>query len=319
MPDVVSGNITFQTRATCELCGSNPKTILLSRDFTDPAVWQFVESYYQGRIPKTILAEAKYELAKCTVCGFIWQTQILNDEGMQALYGEWISADDSLKKKKTADLSMYSAYARQVEIIPSLVGQKSPTQVTVLDYGMGWGYWCLMAKAFGLNIMGFELSAERAHFCRKHEIEVVEDLEKLEPRSIDFINAEQVFEHLPNPRETLESLVQSLVHGGVVRISVPDGRSVETKVKNPAWKAAKDASHPLEHVNSFTNRTLRRLGQLVGLQVIDQPFLLAGRRGVKSYIRGILGKYYQQYLGTSLYFRKPATSKQLHVDLAEWP
>lgn len=170
---------------------------------------------------------------------------------------------------------------------------------------MGWGYWLLMAKAFGLNVMGFDLSVERADLCHENGIKVVRDLKKLAPGSIDFINAEQVFEHIPNPRETLESLVQSLAEGGVIRIAVPNGGGVETQARNPGWKAAKGAAHPLEHINIFTHRTLRRLGQLTGLQVIDQPFLLGGRRGMKSYIRGILGKYYRQYLGTTIYFRKP--------------
>jgi hypothetical protein len=99
-------------------------------------------------------------------------------------------------------------------------------------------------------------------------------------------------------------LVHSLVDGGVIRISVPDGRRVERKVKCSSWKAAKDAAHPLEHINIFTHRSLRKLGQVVDLKVINQPFLLGGRRGLSSYTRGILGKYYRQYFGTLLYFRK---------------
>jgi len=33
-----------------------------------------------------------------------------------------------------------------------------PEKLYFLDAGMGWGSWCLMAKAFGVNIYGIELS-----------------------------------------------------------------------------------------------------------------------------------------------------------------
>jgi 2-polyprenyl-3-methyl-5-hydroxy-6-metoxy-1,4-benzoquinol methylase len=304
MLEAVSENVTFETRSACELCGDHRRSVLFTKSFTDPIIWKFLESYYQGRIPKSILVGGKYELVKCNGCEFIWQTQILNDQGMHKLYSEWISSEESLRKKKCADISMYSGYAREVEAIPFLVERHCPAEITVLDYGMGWGYWCLMAKAFGFNVMGLELSIERASFATGNGIKVLGGLKQLTPGSIDFINAEQVFEHIPKPREALDVLVQCLVEGGVIRISVPDGRWVERKATSPSWKPAKDAAHPLEHINIFTHQSLRKLGQFSGLQVIAPPFLLGGRRGLESYIRAFLGKYYRQYGGTLLYFRK---------------
>jgi 2-polyprenyl-3-methyl-5-hydroxy-6-metoxy-1,4-benzoquinol methylase len=296
--------VRFITRSSCDLCGAKKKEALLAVNFCDPAIFDFLESYYQGRIAKSVLTGAQYELVKCTVCGFIWQTQILNDPGMAKLYGDWISSEDSLKKKQGASLSLYAGYAREVKAIPHLLGRKYPFDVKVVDYGMGWGRWCLTAKSFGLNVVGVDLSDERIRLGRQNGIEVVRDATELTPATVDFINAEQVFEHVPHPRKTLETLLESLTPGGVIRISVPNGRRIEARVRNPAWKAAKDAAHPLEHINIFTNRSLKQLGQRVGMKVIGHPFLLSGRRGLRSYIRGILGKYYQECLGTCLYFRK---------------
>jgi len=47
----------------------------------------------------------------------------------------------------------------------------------------------------------------------------------------DFINVDQVFEHLPYPRATLANLTTKLRAGGVVRISVPNGRRVLKKLR----------------------------------------------------------------------------------------
>jgi len=306
MDEMMEGDIRFVTRSGCELCGAEEKKVLVSMGFSDAAVFNFLKSYYQGNISKDILKGAKYEIVKCRKCGFIWQSQILNDQGMEKLYSEWISPQDSFQKKQRAGLPLYSGYAGEVEAIPLLVRREYPSEINVLDYGMGWGRWCLMAKAFGLNVTGVELSDERIRLCRKNDIRVVGDVQELMPESIHFINAEQVFEHIPQPRKTLETLAGRLAPGGVIRISVPNGRRVETEVRNPAWKAAKDAAHPLEHINIFTHRTLGELGQFAGMKVIGHPFLLNGKKGSRSYVRAILRKYYQQCLGTCLYFRKAA-------------
>jgi len=302
----MEGDIRFLARPVCELCGAKERKVLLSLGFSDAAVFNFLKSYYRGGITKEILNGARYEIVKCGKCGFIWQSQILNDPGMERLYSEWISPGDSFQKKQRAALSLYSGYAGEVEAIPRLVRREYPPEINVLDYGMGWGRWCLMAKAFGLNVTGVELSGERVQLCRKNGIRVVGDVQDLMPESIHFINAEQVFEHIPQPRKTLETLAGRLAPGGVIRISVPNGRRVEAAMRNPAWKAAKDAAHPLEHINIFTHRTLGELGQRAGMSVIGHPFLFGGGKGSGSVIRAILRKYYQQCLGTCLYFRKAA-------------
>jgi len=293
----------FIHRPNCELCGSDRKTTLLFKQFTDPAVWDFLESYYERRISRDSLTNGKYEIVKCCDCGFIWQAYILDDEWMERLYDTWISSQQSLNKKKCADISLFSAYARQVEIIAYLLSGKSPFEINVLDFGMGWGYWCLMAKAFGYNVWGFELSEERIDFAAKNGIDVIENLSSIGSPKFDFINAEQVFEHIPNPLETLKLLAHSLRHKGIIRITVPNGRGIEQELSNVGWKATKNAIQPLEHINCFMHSTLIRLGESAGLVVMKPPFLSGHRHNCKSYIKGVLGKYYEQFFGTQSYFK----------------
>ncbi len=293
----------FLYRPNCELCGSDKKKILFSKEFVDLAVWNFLNAYYESRINKNDLADAKYEIAKCSACGFIWQTNILNDELTEKLYGNWISPEQSFVKKKCADISLFYGYAREVRDIFSLLSVK-PCEIDVLDFGMGWGHWCLMAKAFGCNARGFEISGERVQFARKNGIEVIDNFAGVASYKFDFINAEQVFEHINNPLQTLKFLARSLKNGGLIHISVPNGNNIERELATPGWKITKNPIHPLEHINCFTHRTLVKLGESAGLEPVRQLFLASCGYGLKSYIRGILGKNYQQYFGTSLYFKK---------------
>lgn len=293
----------FEYRPYCALCESNRNLILFSEDFTNPIVWSFLEDYYQGRIKKTDLIGNKYEIAKCLKCGFLWQTFILDEGSIGQLYDAWIPPEESFRKRKQADISLFSTYAREVQVIASLI-LKRPFEIEVLDFGMGWGFWCRMAKAFGYNVWGYEISKSRIENARKNGIAVLENLSDIKGKEFDFINAEQVFEHIPNPLQTLTFLTRSLKEEGKIRVSVPNGRRIEKKLSKKGFKTTKDAIQPLEHINCFTHKTLVKFGKLGGLELMRQPFLMSNRPTLKSYLKGIMGRYYNQFFNTTLYFKK---------------
>lgn len=294
----------FISRSNCAVCGSDKKELLFSKPFIDPVVWDFLEKYYGGRIEKDDLGEGVYEIAKCLECEFIWQVYILNDEFMEKLYRDWISPEDSIKERRDAEISLYSGYAREMYAIACLLSRK-PFKVNVLDYGMGWGYWCLMAKAFGYNVKGFEIDRKRIDFAKKNGIDVLENLQEIQTEKWDFINAMQIFEHLPDPKGTLDILAGCLKKGGAIRISVPNRKGIEQKLKKDGWKPSKNSLHPLEHINCFSHRLLIKFAETANLRLIKQPFMLGHRYSLKSYIKGIMGRYYRYYWGTSQYFQLP--------------
>src|SRR5262249_52675458 len=147
--------------------------------------------------------------------------------------------------------------------------------VEVLDYGMGWGSWLQMAQAFGCVAVGAELSATRAG-APAPGIEVV-GADDLPEGRFHFVNTEQVFEHLIRPTETADRLVAALRPGGLLRISVPNGRPVRALLAQPDWTAPKrsarslNAVAPLEHVNCFTHEVLARLATTVGVRPFQYP------------------------------------------------
>lgn len=301
----------FKKRLKCPICGAAQTKILRKTEFTASPVWEFLERYYSKRIAQQTLAGAYFEVVQCQSCTFIWQQNILNDNGMEKLYNDWISADDSLNKKKETDISLYAGYARQVEAIAHLLKRK-PAEIKVLDFGMGWGYWCRMAQAYGFRTYGVEIASDRLAHARQYGLRATDNLADLEGIQFDFINSEQVFEHVPDPRESVGLLVSKLKKGGILRISVPNGNSIAAAVRQPNWKPTSDAIHPLEHINCFTNRTLICLTEAVGLKLAPQPWLLGqGLLGksygtsMKSWLTSFGGRFYRRYRGTTLYFYLP--------------
>ncbi|NJO07119.1 MAG: class I SAM-dependent methyltransferase, partial [Chloroflexaceae bacterium] len=241
-------------RLTCAVCGATHSTTLLDHTFCDPPVWEFLESYYAGRVEPEMLTGGRFTVSQCRVCGFIWQRYILDDAGMTALYEHWIDPRESLNKKVHANARLFLDYAHQMRLIAALFPDKAPDSIRLLDFGMGWGYWCQAAQAFGYRVVGQEFAQTRLDYARVHGVPVVCSLAELTGQSFDVINAEQVFEHIPQPLATLEALAALLAPGGVIRIAVPNGSDIVRKLRATNWQASKDALHPLEHINCFTAR-----------------------------------------------------------------
>ena len=195
--------VGFHQRDCCPLCESTSNRILCEIPYHDQRLATFIGQFYQGRVPLESLASGDYRVIACTNCDFIYQDPVLNEAGMQALYRNWIGHAQSLQKKQTAKSRLYRQYAGQIHTL-SRMFDKRPDQIRVLDFGMGWGYWSRMAQAHGLNVVGYELSAQRVEHARQMGVTVIDDLASVED-DFDFIYANQVFEHLSDPVQTLQA------------------------------------------------------------------------------------------------------------------
>ena len=244
------------------------------------------------------MAAGNYRVVACANCDFVYQDPVLNEAGMQALYGDWIDQASSLQKKQTAKSRLYSQYAGQIHTL-SRMFDKRPDQIRVLDFGMGWGYWSRMAQAHGLNVVGYELSAQRVEYARKMGITVIDDLNAVED-DFDCIYANQVFEHLSHPVQTMQLLCQRLKPTGFVYIRVPDGRGVANDLVRQGWTPDLDAIHPLEHINCFTRKTLIMLGARAGLKPLSPPLRLSW----DSLRGGIRREIVDRWLTTHLFFSR---------------
>jgi 2-polyprenyl-3-methyl-5-hydroxy-6-metoxy-1,4-benzoquinol methylase len=247
----------------------------------------FLEKYYSGAADVRSLAKGRYTLLHCQTCASCFQQHILNDQGMDALYEKWIPVEDSFRKKAQAPLSVRVGYARQcTQIVRAL--KRPPHEIQVLDFGMGWGTWLMMARAFGMQVTGLELSPKRVEYARSNGLRVVTP-EEIAPETIDFINAEQVFEHLPEPITALQSCYRWLKAGGILRIAVPNGSKVSRITAQKKWHFDTMPTIPLEHINTFTPQSLHRFAETHGFRVIHPPLVLPSTGFQVSDIRQFLG------------------------------
>ena len=306
-------NDHFITRKACPCCGASGGAVLLDRPFCEAPIRGYLEEFYgpQGGVEFDWLQGAHYTLVECPECGMIYQKHIGDDATMERLYDRWI---DPLKAFAIYDgvhpPAHFIELGRQIGNVLEVLG-KNPREVSCLDFGMGWGHWCRVARGFGCQVWGTELSTARIASAKEQGLRVL-PWDEIPKMQFDLINTEQVFEHLPDPHETLVYLAAALRPGGLIRISVPDGWDIKRRLRVGDWHAAKGSRNslnpvaPLEHINCFNHDTIVRLAKRAGLveRVVPEHFATTLVDGIKGLVRPLA--YRLTGRGVALYFQRGA-------------
>lgn len=231
---------------------------------------------------------------------------------LDQIYNGWIPGTELDSDRRNYSLSDYQYLAEQVQFIIEHFGL-APSDLNVLDFGFGWGHWARMAMAYGCNVSGVELSNERMQHGQSVGIKILA-LADLPAQKFHFINTEQVFEHLTEPRLVLDKLVQALSVDGVIKISVPNSKKSLKKLKRLKDFDALTSEHqlvlaPMEHVNSYTHDSLVQLGRSVGLKQICPSFYklfnsASGLLEVQKLLRVAIRPFYRHIYprSTFIYF-----------------
>ena len=262
----------FVQRNRCPVCDSADSGGILDLPFDSPPISSYLDSFYGGRLDPQQVVGGRFVLLKCSSCELVFQRDVPDDEFLGYLYDKAVGHSEILPGR---GLRVRQGYSFQVEQLLKY-WKTPPHDVEVLDYGAGSGDWLSMAAAYGCKTYAVELSASRQDTLARRG-QTVLDAGDLPPGYFHFINTEQVFEHLVEPVAVLGRLASALRPGGLVRISVPNGGDIESRLSNADWTASKgshrslNAVAPLEHVNCFDHRSLVALGERAGLRRFTYP------------------------------------------------
>lgn len=259
-------------REGCPVCRSRDTRVVYRRRFAEDPVREYLCLWYRGKAPIAPFGDSEYAVMECPGCGLLFQRDVLDDEGLALLYGSWINPDASAQRNPLRAQREGLAIARRVHALGSFL-DKQDGPATVVELGCGWGNWLLMARAFGYAARGIEIDDRRREFVVAQGIPCYRTCQELPDASVDFIYAQQVFEHLRDPLPVLRSLTRSLRPGGYVHITVPNARWVKDNLKKGQFVGPRGIRRslnpiaPLEHVNAFAGESLQALGRESGLSV----------------------------------------------------
>lgn len=183
---------------------------------------------HYSRVP-SLFNEGEYiRYERCRDCGTVLRNPRLPPEYRLARYEEPEMSPES-KRLKPKNQVHYAYMMKSLErLLPPGCGKR------LFDFGCGAGGFLLEAQKAGFDVMGLELSKDLAqHVEEVHKIPVYQGLAS-DPgftEKFDVIVSSQVFEHLLDPRQTLESLKERLNRPGLLLIEVPNQNDIRERLK----------------------------------------------------------------------------------------
>jgi 2-polyprenyl-3-methyl-5-hydroxy-6-metoxy-1,4-benzoquinol methylase len=210
----------------------------------------------------------QYCIRECPVCGLLFQEEALDGAETAVFYRA--RQGQALKKLAARRLSDYAHLVEDVLLARKLIGRESPR---MLDFGAGECTWGGTAHALGCEVVCFDLHDAIEECAANFGLKAVA-LEEIAPGSLDYINADQVFEHLADPLAQLQVLVPKLRAGGLIKISTPGNPGMRASLQSTnfatmtqgEFEAQFSDLKPLMHLQLFSARSLQTMGSRAGLK-----------------------------------------------------
>lgn len=262
----------FAVRA-CPACGETLRDALFALK-----AWEFAElnwTYvgdYAARLG--ISRDAEFPVDQCRACGFVYARYLPNSEFLDVVYDQVIDTRLAALASATAfDGARRMRYvARLAELaLPTTVAGESVSSYAALDFGSGFGRTARLLAELGCNVVAYDPSPSRRELGGGPEARVfvassLAEVNAHGPYRIVVID--NVLEHLPDPRRTLQEIVRACEFGVAVFVSVPSyerGTINRLLCDHRAGRLADMTLNPWEHLNYFDVRQLDRMMAHVGL------------------------------------------------------
>jgi 2-polyprenyl-3-methyl-5-hydroxy-6-metoxy-1,4-benzoquinol methylase len=112
------------------------------------------------------------------------------------------------------------------------------------------------------------------------------ELEHIGQNQYDLVSCNQVLEHIPFPLEFVEQILPAIGPQTLFYLEVPNETLMRQNSGNPGLASLKRHWH--EHVNFFTEASIRRLLKRLDLEIVDVLHLPINLGGVHGQIMGVL-------------------------------
>ncbi|MFJ4145650.1 class I SAM-dependent methyltransferase [Pseudomonas sp. NPDC089734] len=201
---------------------------------------------------------------QCQQCGVLFLDYRFSDQEMTQLYhgyrDERYNRERQYYEPNYGKASPhYEGRAEYVGDVENWLASRVPNNPSVLDWGGGSGLNTLFLGRSKLTHI-YDISS----VATVEGVEAV-SLETIEQHQYDLVICSQVLEHVPYPHELLKQIAGALDEHTLLYLEVPNEVLIRENPGNKKLAGLKRHWH--EHVNFFTEQSLRELVQYAGLQV----------------------------------------------------
>jgi len=224
-----------------------------------------------------------FDYHRCSSCGLIYQYPIPSNEEISQFYPDAYSIyqqprQSSYSRRMLLTLKntmgynhlevpekrrFFASFRRPKpvhNIIPFVPGG------AVLDIGCGNGEQLLRLRSIGWRCQGVEFNEKAVAICRQHGLDVHHgDLKSagFAPESFDFVTANHLIEHVPDPHALMSEIARVTKSGGAVLIRTPNSQSIGRSWFGSDWFA----NDVPRHLMLYSSRNLQLLAARHGLEL----------------------------------------------------
>lgn len=219
---------------------------------------------------------------RCSDCGLVYQHPMPDGERIAAFYPDSYSiyrepAQPRFSRRALRTLKSRLGYRHLdtgatgnflerlrapkdvPEVVPFVPGGKA------LDIGCGNGEYLLRLESIGWQCQGVEFNDKAVSICRSHGLDVFRgDLKAAAFPSarFDFVSANHLIEHVPDPHELMDEIARITKPGGKVLIRTPNSESIGRSWLGVYWFA----NEVPRHLMLYSRDNLQRLAAAHGLE-----------------------------------------------------
>lgn len=220
----------------------------------------------------------------CTSCQVIW-TYVPEELDSEALYRDEVYAIVDNRQSVFEKIIFYEA-----QKILQKAQDMGISSRRVLDFGSGKGQFLAVAKQKGWQGIGIETEQFRVDFAQeKYCVEVICGYYqggKVCDMPVGLITLNHVLEHLPQPIQLVQALVQdNLTADGLLYIEVPRADSWQARIAGDAWM---HWDIP-KHLTHWTQNGLEKELSKIGFQKVATR-KLSVHLGVLGMLQALLSK-----------------------------
>lgn len=196
----------------------------------------------------------------------------------------------------------------------------------ILDVGSGPGYFLLVGKELGWDVLGVEPSPVAHSYSTEKGVPVLKNFFSYdavkEQGTFDVVHAAMVLEHVPDPLGMLHDMKRLLNPGGLLVLFSPNDynplQNVLSELSFPPYWVVPD-----HHVNYFNVPSLQGILERMGMQIIDtiatfplEFFLLSGRDYIHDPSLGRGAHHMRTRFEETMYTRDPELLNALYRSFA---
>lgn len=213
-----------------------------------------------------------FTFSRCDDCSMVFLNPRLNVEATYAFYnGEWTAIYNENKFKGVSESTEADNNINQgnIELLRRYLGAPIEKKLSLLEIGIGSGYFLSAAEDAGFSVRGVDVDAsnvERVHSRFGSQVQNCDLYDAdYHNATFDVVYMRDVFEHVPNPSAMLKEINRISKIDALVYIEVPNMEGLIYRFVG----ARHVCVFGFAHLNYWSPSSLREVLKINGYEVVD--------------------------------------------------